>query len=566
MKLKEVEHKLRLLYGDERGTAAYKRLLEIGEDFRRRHPALSNQHWLTEQDVMLITYGDSILDENQAPLRTLTQFAMTRLKDLVSAVHILPFYPYSSDDGFSVIDYWQVNPKLGTWEDIAVLAQGFDLMFDAVVNHISAQSDWFQNYLQGDPEYAEYFIECDPGIDLSQVTRPRALPLLTPVETTQGTKHVWTTFSADQIDLNYKNEEVLLKIIELLLFYVSRGARYIRLDAIGYLWKEIGTNCIHLPQTHWVIQIMRAVLDELAPGTILITETNVPHEDNISYFGDGSNEAHMVYQFPLPPLVLYTFLAEDSAKLTTWAAELKPCSPQTTFFNFLASHDGIGVMPVQGILDDTELEFVLEKVIAHGGLISHKTNPDGSLSPYELNINYLSALSAPSDSTTLKAKRFLAAQAILLSLQGVPGIYVHSLLGSENYIRGFEESGIKRRINREKLNLAELEAELDQPGTLRNVVFTGYSTLLKIRRSKKAFHPNSSQRILDLGKEVFSLIRGEGEEQILCLINISSNTQIKEVDWQSLGLKPRQTDLISNTTVYLDEEVVLEPYQVMWLK
>src|SRR5690606_35016656 len=108
--------------------------------------------------------------------------------------------------------------------------------------------------------------------------------------------------SADQVDLNFKNPAVLLATTRALLFYVEHGAKFIRLDAIAYLWKEIGTPCIHLPQTHQVIQLMRAVLDEVAPDVRLITETNVPHPDNISYFGAGTNEAQLVYNFALPPL------------------------------------------------------------------------------------------------------------------------------------------------------------------------------------------------------------------------------------------------------------------------
>ena len=161
---------------------------------------------------------------------------------MVDDIHLLPFYPYSSDDGFSVIDYKQVNPALGTWDDVARVGQNFHLMFDGVINHISAQSAWFKAFLQDDPKYRDYFIVVEGEPDLSQVVRPRTLPLLTEFTTPSGAKKVWTTFSADQIDLNYANPEVLLDIIDVLLFYVAHGAELIRLDAIAYLWKEIGTT------------------------------------------------------------------------------------------------------------------------------------------------------------------------------------------------------------------------------------------------------------------------------------------------------------------------------------
>ena len=311
----------------------------------------TGQPLFNEQDVILITYSDLLSQPHQPPLQSLRNFHQDYLSDTINTIHLLPFFPYSSDDGFSVIDYKAVDPALGDWQDIAQFtSQGVKLMFDAVINHISAQSDWFQNYLEGDPHFRNYFIEVDPEVDLSLVTRPRALPLLTAVHTNRGTRHVWTTFSADQIDLNYQNPETLLDVLDVLLFYVKQGADLIRLDAIAYIWKEIGTSCIHLPQTHAIVQLIRAVLDKVAPGVLLITETNVPHEENISYFGNGSNEAHLVYQFSLPPLTAHALITGSAVYLTQWADSLRTLSEETTFFNFNASHDGIGIRPVSGIL------------------------------------------------------------------------------------------------------------------------------------------------------------------------------------------------------------------------
>lgn len=567
MKLANVKEKLALIYGADRAEQIFPQIEDLVGKYRQTDKAHTDHDWLNEQDVMMITYGDQILEEGKPPLQSLHEFARKYLQDIFSAIHILPFYPYSSDDGFSVIDYWQVNPKLGGWQDIQNLAGDFELMFDGVINHISAQSNWFQQYLEGNPSYQDFFIEADPQEDYSTVTRPRALPLLTPFETARGEKHIWTTFSPDQIDLNYRSEQVLLNIIELLLFYVRNGARFIRLDAIGYLWKELGTTCIHLEQAHQVIQIMRAILEEAAPSTIIITETNVPHAENISYFGDGFNEAHMVYQFPLPPLTLHSFITEDTSKLTQWAKSLENLSDNTTYFNFLASHDGIGLMPAKGILSEQEIQMMVDKVKQRGGLISYKANGNGTNSPYELNVNYLDALSDPGEEQSSKVKRFVASQAILLSLQGVPGIYAHSILGSQNYYQGVEESGINRRINREKLRRDQLEAELANPDDLRSQVFTQYSRLIKLRRSEEAFHPNAKQRVLDLGSQVFALLRGEGSEQVLCIINVSSKSCRLKLDQRNLTIGANLQDLVSGKSYDLaNDQLVAEPYQVLWLK
>ena len=451
---------LTFLYGAEQAPALLDRLQAIMTECARRIPQRAGG--VTEQDSILITYGDQLQLPNEKPLETLGDFCNRYLDGVVRGIHILPFYPWTSDDGFSVKDYRQVDPALGNWDDISTLERHFRLMFDAVINHASVQHPWFQAFLQDDPHYRDYFIVVNRDPDLSQVVRPRALPLLTEFHTPSGLKQVWTTFSTDQVDLNYQDPDVLLEIIDTLLLYAAQGAHFIRLDAIAYLWKEISTSCIHLPQTHRVIRLFRAVLDEVAPHVMLITETNVPHVDNISYFGNGRDEAQMVYNFALPPLVLHTFYTENSRILSKWAAGLKLPSSQTTFFNFLASHDGIGINPARGILSEAEIEALIERVTQHGGLVSYKQEASGGQKPYELNINYFDALSDPAskEAPDIQVDRFVTSQAIMLALIGVPGIYFHSLFGSRGWHAGVDLTGRNRTINRQKFAAAAFENEL----------------------------------------------------------------------------------------------------------
>ena len=480
---------------------------------------------LSERDALLITYADQVREPGVAPLQALAAFCQKYLADVISGIHLLPFYPWTSDDGFSVKDYFAVAPEYGTWEDIAALRPRFDLMFDAVFNHVSAQGDWFQRFLRDEPAFRNFFVTVEGNPALATVVRPRALPLLTEFATARGPEKVWTTFSADQVDVNVKNPRVLLALLEALLFYVGRGARFIRLDAIAYLWKEIGTTCIHLPQTHAVIQFMRAVLDEVAPHVQLITETNVPHADNISYFGDGANEAQLVYNFALPPLVLHALLRGDASHLTRWAATLQAPSDRTTFFNFLASHDGIGLNPARGILPPAEIDFLVARCQAHGGFINYKHNADGSRSPYEMNIVYFDAMNDPAASVSLETQvnRFVVAQAIMLSLAGVPGIYFHSLFGSRNDRAGALHSGLNRRINRQKLAFAEMEAELANPSSLRARVFGRFRELLAFRRVHPAFAPHAPQQVLEVDSQIFALLRetADATDRVLCLHNLT---------------------------------------------
>ncbi len=570
-----LHEKLVALYGEKRGTAAHKRLMQMLEDFRAAHPDWATprsapSERVTERDVMLISYADTLQEPGVPPLRTLERFLRQRLWGTVSTVHILPFFPYSSDDGFAVMDYKAVNPALGTWEDVRRIGQSFKLMFDAVINHISAQSAWFRAFLEGDPAYRDSFIVVDPSTDLSGVVRPRDLPLLTPFQTRWGDeKYVWTTFSADQVDLNYADPNVLLRIVDVLLFYVSQGMSFVRLDAIAYLWKEIGTGCIHLWQTHTVVKLFRSVLDYVAPHVAIITETNVPHAENISYFGDGTDEAQLVYQFTLPPLTLHAFATEDASILSEWAASIEPPSDRATFFNFTASHDGIGVRPAEGILTEAQIQTLVERTLAHGGAVSYKRNGDGSHSPYELNINYFDALSDPraAEPLAVQARRFIASQAIQLAFVGMPGIYIHSLLGSRSWHEGVERAGHKRSINREKLNFREVDEALEND-TLRRQVFLAYRTLIAARIRQKAFHPNGPQTVLRLHRRVFALLRQspEGDEHVLALHSVTNQpVTLKLSDANAHGVSGWQ-DLLSDAHFAADDVLMLEPYQVLWLR
>jgi sucrose phosphorylase len=563
---------LTFLYGADKAPQLFDRLQRIMTKYRVQIPAHDGE--LTERDSILITYGDQLQFSGEKPLQSLGAFCNQYLDGVVSGIHILPFYPWTSDDGFSVKDYCKVDPVLGDWEDISAMQDRFRLMFDAVINHASAQHEWFQAFLRDDPQYRDHFIVVEGNPDLSQVVRPRALPLLTKFETPSGPREVWTTFSADQVDLNFRNPDVLLEIIDTLLFYVAHGAQFIRLDAIAYLWKEMGTSCIHLPQTHRIIRLFRSVLDVVAPHVMLITETNVPHNDNISYFGDGRGEAQMVYNFALPPLVLHTIYTGNSHVLSNWASELKLPSDHTTFFNFLASHDGIGINPARGILPDIEIDTMIERVIQHGGLVSYKDDASGVQKPYELNINYFDALSDPraDESLDTQVDRFMTAQAIMLALVGVPGIYFHSLFGSRGWREGVDLTGRNRTINRQKFDLPAFESEITDEASLRHHVFRRYTQLLRARNASSAFHPHGGQRVLECGEATFALLRlsPDGARLVLCLHNISNQPQRVKVHLQDVfhSSSGPLVDLITNTRMEdsLNGKLTLQPYQALWLE
>lgn len=514
-----------------------------------------------EKDVVLITYADQFSAKGEKALPVFTRFYNEWLSRTFSHVHLLPFYPWSSDDGFSVIDYHNVAPETGTWQDVAELKQSASLMFDFVCNHMSAKSEWFVHYLAQKPGYEDFFISVDPETDLSAVTRPRALPLLTPFTLHDGSvRHLWTTFSEDQIDLNFASPQVLIAMVDVLLHYLAEGARYIRLDAVGFMWKIPGTSCIHLEQTHCLIQLFRAITDAVAPGTVIITETNVPHKDNISYFGDGENEAQMVYQFSLPPLVLHAVHCQDVKALSQWAGSLALPSTHTTWFNFLASHDGIGLNPLRGILPESEILSLVKKLQQEGALVNWKNNPDGTRSPYEINVTYLDALSLQDSSDDERIARFILAHAVLLSFPGVPAVYIQSILGSRNDYEGVERLGYNRAINRKKYMAGQVDSELNNKKSIRSQIYSRLSGLIAIRRGESAFHPDSQAVFDAIGEQILKIIRvAENGERITALFNFSNKMQT--VYEQTLSGK----ELLSGQHIS-GTDLTLNPWQVMWIK
>ena len=516
----------------------------------------------SEKSIILITYGNSITRKKESPLFTLNQFLQKYIGNAISHVHILPFFPYSSDDGFSVIDYFQVNPDLGTWQDVQSIGEKYNLMFDLIINHISQHNTWFRNFMEGKDPGKDFFIEVDPHTDLSQVVRPRSLPLLTKYATPSGEKFVWTTFSADQIDLNFGNPLVLLEMLKVLLFYIEKGARIIRLDAIAFLWKETGTKCLHLPQTHEIVKLLHDIMKYIDPSLILITETNVPNKENLSYFGNG-DEADMVYQFSLPPLLLHALYTANSTYLFQWADSLSDIPAGCTFFNFTASHDGIGIRPLEGLLPENEIIALIQAIKDQGGYISTKKNSDGSDSPYEMNITYLDALKITrSGHDNLQNERFICSQTLMMSFRGIPAFYIHSLLGTPSYTEGVKLTGINRTINRYKWDALDLIEKLDG-NTSHSMILNELLHRIQIRKKEQAFHPDSPQETFYIEPELFILIRGNHKDLIV-LANLSGRK--KEVDLSEIIPEINMTNDLLEYSHQLTNRIHLDPYQVRWIK
>lgn len=530
-------------------------------------PEASRNLW-DESDIALITYGDSIQSPEQKPLQVLHNFLNQRIGSAISWVHILPFHPWTSDDGFAVLDYSSVNESLGGWSDLTRIAVDYRMMADLVLNHCSSRSVWFENFRRGIHPGADYFYVPPEDFDVSQVVRPRTSALLETVQTDAGSRAVWCTFSADQVDFDFQNPAVIEEFSEIIRQLLDAGVRIFRLDAVAFLWKISGTSCINLPQTHEMVRLFRTLIECAQSDAIVITETNVPNTENLSYFGNG-DEAHAIYNFSLPPLLIHSLLTGSSQHLRAWMMSMPPAEAGTTYFNFIASHDGIGLRPVEGLLSENDLEKLVSTLESFGGLISRRQSGEEESRAYEVNIALFDALSGTvAGADELGLERFVCAHAIMLGLEGVPAFYLHSLLGTQNDLERVRHTGHNRAINRHQWQLDDLAAALDNPESTHYRVLAALQKLIELRKQQLAFHPNATQFTLNLGDPLFGFWRQsmDRRQSIFCVYNVSDQPQMLSI--QSLNLIATQDwyDLVSGQK--FDDstnQTCLGPYQSLWI-
>ncbi len=544
---------------------------ELIEAMRLRqeaHEVEAHRNLWDQSDIAMITYGDSVRRAGEKPLRTLKALLDRCLSEQIDIVHVLPFFPWSSDDGFAVLNYLAVNEALGEWQDIEAIARDYRLMADLVINHCSSRSRWFENFRKGVDPGRDYFMTAEPSDDLSQVVRPRTTPLLRKVETAGGTRYVWCTFGPDQIDFDFRNPKVLLEFARIIRRYLDEGVRIFRLDAVAFLWKVVGTSCLHLPQTHEIVRLLRTLIEHVEPSAMIITETNVPNRENLTYFGNA-NEAHAIYNFSLPPLLLNTLITGDCTYLSQWMMSMPPAQCGTTYLNFIASHDGIGLRPVEGLLTEQEIGILVDTMQGFGGLISWRDDARGGRKPYEVNIALFDALQGTTEGPDRWGlERYIAAHAIMLSLEGIPAFYIHSLFGTRNDHSRVERSGNNRAINRHQWDWEALGQALGDPASPHARVLSRLKHLIDLRRKQPAFHPNATQFTLQLGKELFGFWRQDMQrrQSLFCIANITDQPRELALRGINLTVTDEWRDLIGGTRFESTDQVVtLAPYQVMWI-
>ncbi|WP_222102956.1 sugar phosphorylase [Sphingorhabdus sp. SMR4y] len=528
---------------------------------------IADKHLWDESDIAMITYGGTIRSDGERPLRTLHRFLKQHIGQTIGAVHILPFFPYSCDDGFGVIDYLSVDEELGDWSDIEAIAGDYRLMGDLVINHGSSKSVWFQQFLSDEAPGKDYYYTADPAADLGQVVRPRAHPLLTPFRTVSGDRHVWSTFSSDQLDFDFTNPELLLEFVKIIAAYIEHGVRIFRLDAVAFLWKKIGTPSINLDETHEIIRLLRTLMDHHAETLIIITETNIPNHENLTYFGN-QNEAHVIYNFSLPPLLVHALLTGNALYLKRLTRSNPPALTGCTYLNFTASHDGIGLRPTEGALPQGEVDQMLATIQSFGGRVSMRRGPGGTEKPYEMNISFFEAMQGTLDGPDeYQIDRFMAAMAIMLALEGIPAIYIHSLLATPNGYEDVNRTGHNRSINRCQLDYDRITAKLVDPEAVEAQVFSRFLALVETRKQQPAFHPNAVQFTLALPEGLFGIWRQSRErtQSIFAITNVTNEEKTLSLADINLIAGDRWWDLISGHIITdIEGDFSLSPYRTVW--
>ena len=574
LNIKNIDHliykKLLFIYRNEKTRFNIKYysdlILELIKTFQKDYKF--KKEIISEKSLLLISYGDNLKNKNEVPLKTLKNFFEKNIKNCFEILHILPFYPSSSDGGFSVTDHKNVNKDLGTWHDIRSLSNHASIMADLILNHSSIKGKWFNSFIKEKEDYKNFFFTIDDNFDFSKVIRPRDHKLIQIYNYKKKNNKLWCTFSHDQIDLNFKDPFVLIEFIEIVLLLLSKGVTTFRLDAVAFIWKKNGTSCVNLPETHEIVKLLRLIVNFINPHALIVTETNLPRKENLSYFGNN-DEANWIYNFPLPPLILYTFLFEDSSKISGWSKSMPPAQINNAYLNFIASHDGIGMRPAEGILDNIILDKLFKRVKKNGGKFSfRKVKTKNKV--YEVNITLFDALKRTNfDKDGIFAvERYIAAHSILLALEGVPAIYFNSLFGTSNDQNAFIKTGIKRNINRFKWDFSDLSKKLKNKNSIENVIYSKILKIISLRQKQIAFHPNATQYTLSLGNKLFGVWRQsiDRSQNIFAITNISS--VVRELKLSKINLFENQLwfDLLKPDESLNNLKILkLKPFQTVWI-
>lgn len=478
-----------------------------------------------KNEAMLITYADS-LGRN---LKELNEVLDKHLRGIVGGVHLLPFYPSSGDRGFAPMDYTKVDPAFGDWSDVETMSKDYYMMFDFMINHISRQSPYFQDFLEKKDasEYADLFIRykdfwpngepTQEDVDLIYKRKPRA-PYVEVAFKDGSLEKVWCTFDEQQIDLDVTTATTQKFITDNLTFLAEKGASIIRLDAFAYANKKIGTNCFFVEPDIW--EMLNQSEQTVAPyGVTVLPEIHEHYSIQLKI----AEQDYYVYDFALPMLVLHALFSGKVNRLVHWL-EICPRKQFTT----LDTHDGIGVVDVKDLLSDEEAEMTRESLYSQGANVKkiYSTEAYNNLDIYQINCTYYSALGNDDQA-------YLLARAIQCFAPGIPQIYYVGLLAGVNDIELLEKTKEGRNINRHYYTQDEVDAEVKRP------VVQKLFNILKFRNSNPAFDGDIQIEQLDENNVVITwknLLNEAKLEANLLTKAFTISQKEKLADWEMVAL------------------------------
>ncbi|PKG23552.1 sucrose phosphorylase [Niallia nealsonii] len=471
-----------------------------------------------KNQVQLITYPDSLGGD----LKTLNQVLLKHFSDIFEGgVHILPPFPSSGDRGFAPLTYLEIEPSFGTWEDIRQIGENFDVLVDLMVNHISRQSAYFQDFLQKGrkSEYADLFITLDKlwedgqpvQEDIDKMFLRRPLPYSTfTIEETGEEEKVWTTFGktnpSEQIDLDIKSEKVKQLLTDFFVNFKKQNVKIVRLDAVGYVIKKLGTSCFFVePEIYefldWVMELANSLDIELLP--------EVHSHYSIQY--KLAEHGCWIYDFILPYRILDTLINKTSNELLDYLKN-RPHKQ----FTMLDCHDGIPVKPdMDDLIDTKEARALVDVCLERGSnlslILSDEHKAEDGFDVHQIRCSYYSVLNCDDDA-------YLAARAIQFFAPGVPQVYYVGLLAGENDVENVQKTGEGREINRHNFSFKEIEESLDKKVVQRLL------TLIRFRNEYAAF--NGEFEVLESAADEILLSWKKEEKHCTLYINLQTNKSV----------------------------------------
>ena len=471
-----------------------------------------------KNQVQLITYPDSLGGD----LKTLNQVLLNHFSDIFKGgVHILPPFPSSGDRGFAPLTYLEIEPSFGTWEDIRKIGENFDVLVDLMVNHISRQSAYFQDFLQKGrkSEYADLFITLDKlwedgqpvQEDIDKMFLRRPLPYSTfTIEQTGEEEKVWTTFGktdpSEQIDLDIKSEKVKRLLTDFFVNFKEQNIKIVRLDAVGYVIKKLGTSCFFVePEIYefldWVMELADSLDIELLP--------EVHSHYSIQY--KLAEHGCWIYDFILPYRILDTLINKSSDELLDYLKN-RPHKQ----FTMLDCHDGIPVKPdMDDLIDTKEARKLVDVCLQRGSnlslILSDEHKAEDGFDVHQIRCSYYSVLNCDDDA-------YLAARAIQFFAPGVPQVYYVGLLAGENDVENVQKTGEGREINRHNFSLEEIEKSLGKEVVQRLL------ELIRFRNEYDAF--NGQFEVLESASDEICLSWKKDDKCCTLFINLQTNKSI----------------------------------------